>query len=283
MFLFKFPFGCFTEVPGAEGGSGGSGGDSGVSSDGAKGGSETQGGAEGGGASTGVTDGTDNQTVAGSGEDKSQKKYYTDEDVSNIVSKRLKEDRSRKLMDRMVNITGLSAEEIERRLEVFDRERQQKALADQAKESGISAQVLQQINAQQTKLQQLERLNQVNQMLSNQTEYPGFAEIQDDVIKESDNLNIPLDKAYWIVAGKSRLSQTARETEQRLINQRQKLSGKDRVQGDDSSQIGVSSETIPEDVVAMAKHIGMDPEEYYASMNATNIDDWRAYKSKKKK
>jgi methyl coenzyme M reductase alpha subunit len=120
-------------------------------------------------------------------------------------------------------------------------------------------------------------------MRNSPNDFPGFSEIEGDVLDKAMQLNLSLQDAYWLVAGPKRIQQAAREAEHRTINQRQKLAGKDRVQGDSSSEIGVSSPKIPQDVVAMAKKVNMDPEEYYALMNADNIDDWREFKAKKNK
>jgi hypothetical protein len=94
---------------------------------------------------------------------------------------------------------------------------------------------------------------------------------------------LSLNDAYWLVAGPNRVKQSAREAEHRTINQRQKLAGKDRVQGDTSSSMGTDGAKIPDNVVAMAKAVGMDPAEYYDSMLSNNIDDWREKSAKRKK
>lgn len=236
------------------------------------------------GSPTGDTGGAGGQSDAGAGQQGGEQKprLYTSDEVSKMIQGRLADDKHRKLVDRMVKATGLSADQIEQRLESYAQQMEAQRQQEEAQRAGVDPALYGALQRTQKEVSDLKRLSEVNSMLSNPKQYPGFVEIQDDVVKKADQYGIPLSEAYWIVAGSTRFEQAVREAEHRMSNDRQKMSGKDRVQGDASSSYGMEDTgRIPDDVVAMAKALGEDPEEYYDSMMSKDIEEWRERRAKR--
>jgi hypothetical protein len=218
---------------------------------------------------------------AGDGTPDDVDRRYTKKEVSEIVKTRLGEDRSRKIIEKMSKQTGLSVEQLEAKIEEFDRQQVDQHIKDQAKKAGVDPALLSAIANQHAELSDIKMTMELQNMLGDPESYPGLKSFKDDVIEEAQSLGIPLKKAYFIVAGsKDNIKQIQREAEQRVVNNRQKRAGKDRVQGDSSSGVGDEPEYSDADIAA-AKKVHMDVEEYVAVRDSDNIDRYREYKRKK--
>jgi len=213
--------------------------------------------------------------------DGGEKTTYTKDEVSAIVQSRLGDDRSRKIIEKMSKQTGLTVEQIEARMDEFDRQQVNKTIKEQAEKAGVDPALLSAVANNHAELKDIRMTMQLQDMLNDAENYPGLNAFKQDVIDEAQESNISLKKAYFIVAGsKDNIKQIQREAEQRVINNRQKRAGKDRVQGDSSSGVGDEVDYSDADIAA-AKKVHMDVEEYVALRNSDNIDTYRAYKKKK--
>jgi hypothetical protein len=201
-----------------------------------------------------------------------------------MIQGRLKEEaKYRKTVERLAKQAGISVDDIEKRLDEIDQQDRNKQLEQSAKEQGIDPKIMRMMADQTRELNSLKLNSQLQAMHNDTINFPDLADIEGEVIDKANQTGLSLNDAYWLVAGPNRVKQSAREAEHRTINQRQKLAGKDRVQGDTSSSMGTDGAKIPDNVVAMAKAVGMDPAEYYDSMLSNNIDDWREKSAKRKK
>lgn len=218
---------------------------------------------------------------AGDGTPDDNDKKYSKAEVSAMIQSRLGEDKSRKIIEKMSKQTGLTVEQLEARIEEFDRQQLDKQIKDQAEKAGVDPALLSAVANQHADLRDIKMTMQLQDMLNNVEDYPGLKSFKQEVIDEAQSLGIPLKKAYFIVAGsKDNIKQIQREAEQRVINDRQKRAGKDRVQGDSSSGVGGEVEYSDADIAA-AKKVRMDVEEYVAVRDSQNIDDYRNFKKKK--
>jgi hypothetical protein len=201
-----------------------------------------------------------------------------------MIKGRLADDRYRKIVEKIAARAGISIDQMEHRLNEIDQIENQKKIQSEAKKLNVDPMVLQALAHLSAQNESLMMRDELREMVINKKDYPGIddKDLQDKVIQKAKERNIPLKEAYWIVAGQSMVKQVARETEHRLENERQKNAGKDRVQGDESSSFGTSGEKIPDEVVAMAKKIGEDPQEYWDAMQSKDIDQWRERRAKRK-
>lgn len=226
---------------------------------------------------------TGEQTQPDAGADKGGERLYTKDDVSRMIQGRLSDDKHKKIVEKIAKRAGVPVDELEGRLDALEQEANQQQMQETARDFGVHPTVLTALASQNAEITRLKTQAEIKDMLHNKKEYPDFSEIQDQVVEKAKETNLPLEEAYWIIAGRNRVQQSAREAEHRMQNQSQKKAGKDRIQGDASSSFGTTGDKIPDDVVAMAQSIGEDPQDYWDSMNSKDIDEYRSRKSKRKK
>ena len=239
-----------------------------------------------GGSPTGDTGGAGGDPDAGGDDDgDDDTPRYTKKDVSRMIQGRLQDDKYRKTLERIAQRAGVSVDELVNRLDTLEQQKRNEQIEKAAERAGVNPAVLRLLMNTHLELQGLKRSQQLAAMRNNPKDFPGLDKIEDKVIDKAHELNIPYTDAYWIVAGPTRINQAVKEAEHRAANNRQKLAGKDRVQGDTSSQMGVQEREIPDEVKRMARMAGMrtpeEIEEYYDAMQSENIDDYRERKAKR--
>jgi len=184
------------------------------------------------------------------------------------------------VVDRLASLSGMDADQLAQRLDAYTQQ-----LA--AQNSGMSPEIYQHLSGMTDTVRGIQRQNlelqrklEENELKANPT-YADFDEVRDDVYDYADKYNVSLRESYWAVNGDRRAEQIARETEQRLIAQREQVGDLGVVSGDYStSSEGVKFES--RDEAEAASIFGMSADEYRALEKAKDIDDWLSWVEKKK-
>lgn len=130
-------------------------------------------------------------------------------------------------------------------------------------------------------LRELRLSNEINDLRDNK-EFPGIIAMKKQIAEKVAKANgaLTVAEAYWALGGQGRAKQMTREAEQREAMKRRQ--GK-RVISNDSPNSASMEKAIPANILAEGRRLKMSEQEIRELMafDSTNIDDYRAKKSKK--
>ena len=213
---------------------------------------------------------------------------YSKEQVQTIIRTRVasmekkieKLKQAESAIDRIAEVSGLSKEQLVNRLNSMSDEEQAKILgipAEQVANARLSR------AAQVESEKQIKKLNRQLEMteLKSDKRYNDIDLFMDDVLnKVEEHPSLSLKDAYTLVKGELGITAKVRDAEQRAVNNQAKAKSKTLVNPVGNAQEKISKPN--KDMITNASKVGMDPNQYAAFQNISNIDQYRAYKKAQK-
>lgn len=200
--------------------------------------------------------------------------------VANLEKKMTRLQQSESALDKLVEVSGLSKDQLITRLNSMSD-------AEQAKILGVPPEQVAAMrvarNAQVESEKQIKKLNRDLEMtqLKSDKKYADIDLFLDDILaKVEDHPSLSLKDAYTLVKGELGLTAKIRDAEQRVLNSQASAKSKALAKPVGGAQAAPAK--MSEFAVKGAKQVGMDPNEYAAFQNIDNIDAYRAYKKSQK-
>jgi hypothetical protein len=195
------------------------------------------------------------------------------------VQKRLEKMRPYKeAVDRICEITGLDTENLIQRLSRMSVEEQAKILGVPAEQVNQNLRAKADMNRVATEKTKLERELE-EQRLRTDSKYKDFDLYKDDVYDLLEEMpKLSLKQAYKLIKDEDD-SVLEREVEQRTLAKVANSQSKRLVKP--IGTVGNAGQKLSSDIVSAANTVKMNPVEYAAFRNISNIDSYLAYKNKK--
>ena len=181
---------------------------------------------------------------------------------------------------KMSDITGLSVNELINRLENMSDAEQAKILGITPQQYAQRKQLTSLSKEADAKAKKLERELE-EQKLIKDPKYKDYKLYKDaiEIILE-ENPNLSLKNAYILAKGEAATKAAVRDAEQRAIAKMTKSSNQKIIKP--GSTGASSSPKLSGTIVAAAKRVGMDPQEYQAFSNITNLEEFERFQSSRK-
>ena len=217
-----------------------------------------------------------------------QETLYTQEQVQNAVKARVstfnkKLDKMKPYetaVNRIKDITGLDVDTLVSRLEGMSDAEQAKILGITPEQVASKRKIAESTRTANEHTKQLQFELDEQKLMSDPKfkDYPLFKEDIKDLVDENPRLT--LKQAYTLVKGETANQAAVRDAEQRAIAKMTKSSNQQMVRP--GASVVKSGTKIDQATITAAKRVGMDPAEYAAYANISDLDSYEKFKVSKK-
>lgn len=236
---------------------------------------------------SGAGDGVTDDSNATSQPDADSTEMVSKEKVQEIVSSRVNEvndkyQKHQNLVNRLEQVTGMGMDAIEAYLDNYENQAQTQQAAPANQQTNQNQQNPDIDNIKQTATAAgnvaMQTKRQVEEhMLMQDDTYSDYEEHKEDIREFADAKGMPLEQAYWAIAGPDKIEKVRSQTEQKVLQEAKNRGGL-TAEGDSSTEAAQKFDLSGDEMQFLKEleeaGMGMSPEEYAELKDARSLDDY---------